>query len=170
MRGIIASLPFALLTVLCWGSYGPVLHHGKEGMSNNSWMQLLCVGISYFVVAVVVPMYVLKTKGEQGKWSASGVKWGLAAGSLGAFGALGIITALTSGGSPSYVMPIVFGCAPVVNTIVSMYMTKLFKEMTPGFYLGIILVALGACGVFAFKPKSADTSVSYTHLTLPTKA
>ena len=160
MRGIIASLPFALLTVLCWGSYGPVLHHGKEGMSNNSWMQLLCVGISYFVVAVVVPMYVLKTKGEQGKWSASGVKWGLAAGSLGAFGALGIITALTSGGSPSYVMPIVFGCAPVVNTIVSMYMTKLFKEMTPGFYLGIILVALGACGVFAFKPKSADTSQS----------
>ena len=63
---------------------------------------------------------------------------------ISAFGALGIITALTSGGSPSYVMPIVFGCAPVVNTIVSMYMTKLFKEMTPGFYLGIILVALGA--------------------------
>ena len=77
MRGIIASLPFALLTVLCWGSYGPVLHHGKEGMSNNSWMQLVCVGISYFVVAVVVPMYVLKTKGEQGKWSGSGAQFSI---------------------------------------------------------------------------------------------
>ncbi|MBA61633.1 MAG: hypothetical protein CMJ76_04635 [Planctomycetaceae bacterium] len=153
MRGIVASLPFALLTVLCWGSYGPVLHHGKIGMDNNSWAQLLCVGISYFVVAVIVPLYVLKSKGEQGKFSAGGVKWGLAAGALGAFGALGIITALTQGGSPSYVMPIVFGCAPVVNTIVSIYMTKLFNEITRTFYLGIILVALGACGVFAFKPK-----------------
>jgi len=152
MRGIVASLPFALLTVLCWGSYGPVLHHGKSGMDSNSWAQLLCVGISYFVVAVIVPWYVLKSKGEQGNWSAGGVKWGLAAGALGAFGALGIITALTQGGSPSYVMPIVFGCAPVVNTFVSMYMTKLFKETTPAFFLGIILVALGACGVFAFKP------------------
>ncbi len=160
MRGIAASLPFALLTVLCWGSYGPVLHHGKLGMDKNSWAQLLCVGISYFIVAVIVPMYVLKSKGEQGKWSAGGVKWGLAAGALGAFGALGIITALAQGGAPSYVMPIVFGCAPVVNTFVSMYMTKLFKETTPAFYLGIILVALGACGVFAFKPEAkTDESV-----------
>jgi len=167
MRGIAASLPFALLTVLCWGSYGPVLHHGKSGMDNNSWAQLLCVGISYFIVAVIVPMYVLKSKGEQGKWSAGGVKWGLAAGALGAFGALGIITALTQGGAPSYVMPIVFGCAPVVNTFVSMYMTKLFKETTPAFYLGIILVALGACGVFAFKPeaKTDETIQLQTQIT-----
>ena len=167
MRGIVASLPFALLTVLCWGSYGPVLHHGKSGMDKNSWAQLLCVGISYFVVAVIVPMYVLKSKGEQGKWSTGGVKWGLAAGALGAFGALGIITALTQGGSPAYVMPIVFGCAPVVNTFVSMYMTKLFKETTPAFYLGIILVALGACGVFAFKPeaKTDETIQLQTQIT-----
>ncbi len=160
MRGIVASLPFALLTVVCWGSYGPVLHHGKTGMDNNSWAQLLCVGISYFVVAVIVPIYVLKSKGEQGEWSAGGVKWGLAAGALGAFGALGIITALTNGGSPTYVMPIVFGCAPVVNTFVSMYMAKLFKEVTPSFYLGIILVALGACGVFAFKPTAATKTTT----------
>ena len=168
MRGIIASLPFALLTVLCWGSYGPALHSGKEGMNGNAWMQLLCVGISYFVVAVLVPWYVLKTKGEQGEWKVGGVKWGLAAGALGAFGALGIITALTNGGSPSYVMPIVFGCAPVVNTIVSMYMTKLFKEITPGFYLGIILVALGACGVFAFKPKAEAKSHAQVQAELTT--
>lgn len=160
MRGIVASLPFALLTVVCWGSYGPVLHHGKTGMDNNSWAQLLCVGISYFVVAVLVPLYVLWTKSEQGEWSVGGVKWGLAAGALGAFGALGIITALTNGGSPSYVMPIVFGCAPVVNTFVSMYMAKLFKEVTPSFYLGIILVALGACGVFAFKPTAVTKTTT----------
>ncbi len=168
MRGIVASLPFALLTVLCWGSYGPVLHHGKPGMGGNAWIQLLCVGISYFVVAVVVPLYVLKSKGEQGKWSIGGIKWGLAAGALGAFGALGIITALTSGGSPSYVMPIVFGCAPVVNTFVSMFMAKLFKEITPAFYLGIILVALGACGVFTFKPKAEVKEESHIQAEITT--
>jgi hypothetical protein len=154
MRGILTSIPFALITVICWGSYGPVLHHGKAGMDENAWAQLLCVGLSYFIITVIIPIYILKTKGEQGAFSTRGVRWGLGAGACGALGALGIITALTNGGSPVYVMPIVFGCAPVVNTFVSIWMGKLFDKMTPGFYLGIILVALGAAGVFAFKPKA----------------
>jgi len=154
MRGILTSIPFALITVICWGSYGPVLHHGKAGMDENAWAQLLCVGLSYFIITVIIPIYILKTKGEQGAFSTRGVRWGLGAGACGALGALGIITALTNGGSPVYVMPIVFGCAPVVNTFVSIWMGKLFGNMTRGFYLGIILVALGAAGVFAFKPKA----------------
>jgi hypothetical protein len=159
MRGILTAIPFALITVICWGSYGPVLHHGKAGMDGNPWAQLLCVGLAYFVITVIVPIYILKTKGEQGAFSTRGVRWGLGAGACGALGALGIITALTNGGSPVYVMPIVFGCAPVVNTFVSIWMGKLFDKMTPGFYLGIILVALGAAGVFAFKPVSATAVV-----------
>jgi hypothetical protein len=155
MRGILTSIPFALITVICWGSYGPVLHHGRDGMDKNAWAQLLCVGLSYFIITVMVPFYILKTKGEQGAFSTRGVRWGLGAGACGALGALGIITALTNGGSPVYVMPIVFGCAPVINTFVSIWMGKLFDKITPGFYLGIILVALGAAGVFAFKPGSA---------------
>jgi len=178
MRGILTSIPFALITVICWGSYAPVLHHadavdkltGKAGMDGNPWAQLLCVGLAYFVITVIVPIYILKTKGEQGAFSTRGVRWGLGAGACGALGALGIITALTNGGSPVYVMPIVFGCAPVVNTIVSIWMGKLFDKMTPGFYLGIILVALGAAGVFAFKPQadaapSADMVVPHSVIT-----
>ena len=159
MRGILTSIPFALITVICWGSYAPVIHHGQAGMDKNAWAQLLCVGLSYFVITVIVPVYILKTKGEQGAFSTRGVRWGLGAGACGALGALGIITALTNGGSPVYVMPIVFGCAPVVNTFVSIWMGKLFDKMTPGFFLGIILVALGAAGVFAFKPQ-ADAAPS----------
>jgi len=166
MRGILTSIPFALITVVCWGSYGPVLHHGKEGMGGNAWAQLLCVGLAYFVITVIVPIYILKTKGEPGEWNTGGVKWGIGAGCCGALGALGIITALTNGGSPVYVMPIVFGCAPVVNTFVSIWMGKLFDKMTPGFYLGIILVALGAAGVFAFKPK-ADSAAAAVDMVAP---
>ena len=122
--------PLCFINCHLLGFLGPVLHHGKTGMDNNSWAQLLCVGISYFVVAVLVPLYVLRSKSEQGEWSVGGVKWGLAAGALGAFGALGIITALTNGGSPSYVMPIVF-CAPVVNTFVQCTWLNSSKKSLP---------------------------------------
>ena len=155
MRSIVASLPFAGLTVLCWGSYGPVLHHSKASMGNSSMAQLLCVGLAYFLIAVIIPVLVLRTKGENGNWSKDGFIFGLAAGTFGALGALGIITALTSGGDPIYVMPIVFGGAPVVNTLVSMWIGKLFGKASNGFYLGIILVAMGAAGVFITKPKPA---------------
>ena len=155
MRSIAASLPFAGLTVLCWGSYGPVLHHSKAAMGNSSMAQLLCVGLAYFLIAVIIPVFVLRTKGENGNWSKDGFIFGLAAGTFGAIGALGIITALTSGGDPIYVMPIVFGGAPVVNTLVSMWIGKLFGKASNGFYLGIILVAMGAAGVFITKPKPA---------------
>jgi hypothetical protein len=152
VRSIVASLPFAGLTVLCWGSYGPILHASKGDMGNNSWAQLLCVGIAYFLIAVIIPVAILRTKGEQGQWTKGGFIFGVAAGTFGALGALGIITALTSGGDPIYVMPIVFGGAPVVNTLVSMWIGKLFSKATGGFYLGIILVAVGAAGVLITKP------------------
>ena len=152
MRSIAASLPFAGLTVLCWGAYGPVLHHSKAGMGNSSLAQLLCVGIAYFIIAVIIPIVVLYSRGETGNWTTGGFVWGLAAGTCGALGALGIITALNNGGNPIYVMPIFFGGAPVINTLVSMYMGKLFGKAGSGFFLGIILVAVGAAGVFIFKP------------------
>lgn len=155
MRSIAASLPFAGLTVLCWGSYGPILHASKASMGNNSWAQLLCVGIAYFLIAVIIPVAILRSKGEQGEWTKDGFIFGIGAGTLGALGALGIITALTSGGDPIYVMPIVFGGAPVINTLVSMWIGKLFGKASNGFYLGIILVAMGAAGVFITKPKPA---------------
>ena len=152
MGTILTSIPFALMTVLCWGAYGPALHAGKHDMGDSSLRQLLCVGLSYFVVAVITPILVLRSKGEKGQWSKGGIIWGLAAGTCGALGALGIITALNNGASPIYVMPIVFGGAPVVNTLVSMWMTKTFKEGTGKFYLGILLVVIGAAGVMYFKP------------------
>jgi len=140
------------MTVLCWGSYGPILHASKASMGNSSWAQLLCVGIAYFLIAVIIPMAMLRTRGEQGEWTRDGFLFGIGAGTFGALGALGIITALTSGGDPIYVMPIVFGGAPVVNTLVSMWNGKLFKKASNGFYLGIVLVAVGAAGVFITKP------------------
>jgi len=155
MRSFLASLPFAALTFCCWGIYGPVLHHGVHAMAGSKLRPFICVGMAYFVIAVVIPLLLLKFKGEKGHWSKAGAAWSLFAGSCGAIGALGIIMALSSGGKPIYVMPLVFGCAPVVNTFVSMWMTKSFKDAGPIFYVGIVMVAMGGAGVMFFKPSPA---------------
>ena len=78
------------------------------------------------------------------------------AGVAGAVGALGIVAAFQARGRPIYVMPLVFGFAPVVNTLVTMWMTKTTKQAGMVFYTGVLLVAIGSSGVLFFKPTPAD--------------
>jgi hypothetical protein len=150
-------LIFVFLTFCCWGIYGPVLHLGQEALGDgpkklSSLRPFICVGVAYFLIAVVYPVFVLQTKGEKGSWSARGFMWSFIAGAVGAVGALGIILAFKFGGKPVYVMPLVFGLAPVVNTFVTMAMAGTFKQAKPIFFVGILLAALGAAGVLRFKP------------------
>ena len=165
MRQTVA-LPFVVMTFLSWGLYGPLLHLGRGGMGNNSLLQFICVGLAYFAIAVVVPLVVLKKRGETGHWTTTGAFWSLGAGAIGAIGALGVIFALTSGGSPVYVMPIVFGLAPVVNTFVSMWMTRSMKEAGKVFLSGVVLVAVGAAGVMYFARARSVPMTSVWDLTL----
>lgn len=163
MRSLILPLPFAALTILAWGSYGNWLHKSSDVMSGDvsdlNVRQFFCVGMAYFILAIVIPCLFLKTKGEPGTFGVRGVAWSLAAGVCGALGALGIIIALhpENHGSPIYVMPLVFGGAPVINTLVSITMNRSFKQVNSAFLAGIILVAVGAALVFITKPK-ADIS------------
>ena len=56
-------------------------------------------------------------------------------------------------------MPLVFGCAPVVNTFVTMAMSRTFMEAGPIFYAGVIVAATGAAGVMFFKPVATNIQV-----------
>lgn len=143
------------LTVVCWGMYGPVLHEGQEQLGRSRLKPLICVGIAYFVVAIVLPVGLLASRGELGgDWSFGGISWSLVAGAAGAVGALGITLALSSGGRPVYVMPLVFGGAPVINTLLAMYWSKAYREgVSPVFYAGLILVIAGAATVLTFAPR-----------------
>lgn len=151
------------LTVFCWGIYGPVLHKGQQAMGGSRLRPLICVGLAYFVIAVVVPGVLLYLRGEQGEPTTMGIFWSLAGGAAGAIGALGIILAFNFGGKPSYVMPLVFGCAPVVNAFFSIYMARQWGEMKPAFLAGLILVALGAFMVLFFAPKAHPPAKSAQH-------
>jgi len=142
------------LTICCWGSYGPVLHRGQVAMKGSRLRPLLCIGLAYFLIAVLVPLALLGPLGDTGSWTFWGVFWSVAAGSLGAVGALGAILAFSLGGKPFTVMPLVFGCAPVINTLTTSVLQGIaLDEMSPWFLAGMLIVGLGAATVLAFAPR-----------------
>lgn len=139
---------FIALTFCCWGAYGPVLHRGQMEMGQSRLRPFLCVGIAYFLIAVVVPIVMLSMTGEKGEWTFKGVLWSLGGGAVGAIGALGIIMAFNFGGKPTYVMPLVFGFAPVINATLTIGLNKAYKELSAtalgGLIAGLIMVSIGA--------------------------
>jgi len=141
-----------LLTAVCWGIYGPLLHVGQEALGGNRLRAFLCVGLAYFLIAVVIPLAMMSTSGKKNAWSFKGLAWSLIAGAAGALGALGIILAFNFGGKPVYVMPLVFGCAPVVNSFWTIYWQNTWKDINAFFAAGLILVAVGASSVLFFAP------------------
>jgi hypothetical protein len=152
MMQFLGMLAAIALTAFCWGVYGPVLHFGREAMHSNL-RPFMCVGIAYFVIAVIVPLALLSRGGERGGWTNKGVLWSMLAGTAGALGALGVILALGFGGKPIYVMPLVFGGAPVVNTLLTAFMNRSFNQLKAPFLAGLILVIMGAVTVLVFKPQ-----------------
>lgn len=154
MREIIMVLGSIALTAVCWGVYGPIMRNGQAAMSGSHLLPFIWVGLAYCVIAVVAPAILMRLWGEKGNWTVTGFVWSFVAGVAGALGALGIILAFTYGGSPVYVMPLVFGGAPVVNTFTSMYMAKSYKQASPLFFAGLILVVVGALCVLIFKPST----------------
>ena len=166
MRSIHLVVTSFTVTILAWGLYGPVLHWGQAGMVTDAGLELgekyarlrpfVCVGLSYFAIGVVVPALLLKIKGETGEWTLRGILYSLAGGALGALGALGIIMAFNFGGKPIYVMPLVFGGAPVVNSFITIYLTKRMKSIGTLFMVGLVIVLLGAVTVLISKPKPSQ--------------
>ena len=102
-------LTFVAGAVLSWGVYGAMLHQGQVKLG-NPMRALLCVGIAYFLIGVLVPIMVLMTQGQGLRgFNGSGTTFATVAGALGALGAVCIIFSFRIGGTPTYVMPLVFG-------------------------------------------------------------
>ena len=158
----------AVTTALFWGIYGPLLTWGHgamtvvetEGDQPISYGRLrpfICVGVAYLIVAIVAPALLIQFGvmepglGLFSGWSPSGVMWSLVAGGAGALGALFLLVALNYAPTKPYpppllVMPLVFGCAPVINAVFTMW-TRNKWNLNPLFLAGMILVAVGAITV-----------------------
>jgi hypothetical protein len=120
----------------------------------NPLRALLCVGIAYFLIGVLVPTFALSSQGELTGFSSTGTAWATGAGALGAIGAVCIIWAFRTGGIPLYVMPLVFGGAPLVNVITSMVIHPPKTAPHPLIYVGFVLAAVGAGMVLYFRPQA----------------
>lgn len=158
MRSLLFVVASFCVTILCWGVYLPTLHVGQEAMSTvpgglARLRPFVCVGLAYFIVGVIVPAVLLKLRGEGGAWSATGIIWSLAGGTLGAIGALGIVMAFNFGGKPVYMAPLVFGGAPVVNAFLTIYLAGKMREIGPLFLTGLMMVLLGSVTVLWSAPK-----------------
>jgi len=143
---------FVLGAVACWGLYGPALHRGQVALG-NPLRALLCVGIAYFLIAVLVPVGALSAQGQLQGFSRAGVLAATLGGALGAGGAVCIIWAFRAGGSPQYVMPLVFAGAPLINVLYSMWQHPPKTAPSPLLYLGFVMAALGGYMVLHYKPQ-----------------
>jgi len=170
--GYFLAATFAVITALFWGTYGPILHKGSVYMESyvpkdlakpdaprplGRMRPFLMVGFAYFIIAVVAPILVIQIGGvERGAgifagWTMKGIIWSFAGGAVGALGAFFLIMALNNG-TPVQVMPLVFGIAPVISTGVGMYFNKTLGQVSPFFFVGMLLVILGAVTILLTAP------------------
>jgi len=144
---------FVALAGLCWGVYVPLITWGGRDL-HNPFVAFLCVGAAYFLLAVLVPIVLLRARNLRPGWTGRGVTFATLAGVAGAVGALCVVFATVVFHGPAlYVAPVIFALAPVINTIVSLFWHPDEGPLTLGLprepvhwslYLGVILAGLGA--------------------------
>lgn len=161
---------YALAAGLCWGTYVPFVQQGILGLGRNAFGSFLCVGIAYFLIAVLFPVGLFMAGEKQPSWNATGIVFATLAGVAGALGALCVIyanRAVPPGADyRAYIGPIIFAAAPVLNTIVSLLWHPaqgafhFGLEHLPSwkFYLGIVLTGVGAAMVLYSKEETESAA------------
>jgi len=142
---------FVAGAVLSWGAYGALLYVGQMQLG-NPLKALLCVGAAYFLIGVLIPVVALSSQGSLSGFDGGGLVAATIAGALGAAGAACIIWAFKTGGLPIYVMPLVFGGAPIINVLISVFIHPPKAAINPMLYVGFALASVGAAMVLYFRP------------------
>ena len=123
-------LLFTTLAGLAWGTYVPLIFFGGSelgGKPASRLLAILCVGVAYFLLAIVVPVaFLLNTPAaQQPHWdSVPGLAFASLAGAAGAIGAICVILATQSAIASAkaqnlppatyklFIAPLIFGLAP----------------------------------------------------------
>src|SRR5688500_13352791 len=142
---------FVAGAILSWGAYGALLHQGQLQLG-NPLKALLCVGVAYFLIGVIIPVAGLGAQANLSGFNTEGLVTATIAGVLGAAGAACIIYSFRFGGLPIYVMPLVFGGAPIMNVIVSMAIHPPKTAINPMLFVGFAFASIGAGLVLYYRP------------------
>lgn len=148
---------FAVLTAVFWGTYGPVLAESRTFLK-SPFKPYVAIGLAYLLWGVGGGIIGMLYKGDNFSFTGPGALWGLAAGSLGAFGAFTLTLAMFSGGKPYVVMPIVFGGAVTVSALVSVWKESGHVQVNPLLWLGVVGIVVCAAMVAYFTPHAAPPS------------
>ncbi len=91
---------YVILAGLAWGTYVPIIFYGgtelttRPGTIGGRLASILCVGIAYFVMAVVIPVILMSLRDDaQPEWKSNGLVFSSLAGIAGAVGAICVIFA-----------------------------------------------------------------------------
>lgn len=162
---------------LAWGTYVPLIFFGGQMLSPLSpqgtpigvggrLASILCVGVAYFGLAVVIPVILMAIREDaQADWKGVGLTFSALAGIAGAIGAICVIfaskaavdSAKLEGINPAtyrvYIAPLIFCLAPLINTLLSLVWHpdaktgswNVFHFDMPGWKLwtGILFIAVG---------------------------
>lgn len=168
---------FVGLAGLCWGTYVPLVAQGGKELK-NSYGSFLCVGVAYFLIAILFPLGIFWYRGKMPQFSLTGTTLATLAGVAGALGALCVIFAtIEFKGNKLYVGPVIFALAPVINTLVSLFWHPSpastfhfgMPEHLPGWklYVGIIMAGLGAALVLYSKEETETGHAKTAALVTP---
>lgn len=172
-------LLYVALAGLAWGTYVPIIFYGGNelgGKPNARLMAVLCVGVAYFVIGVLLPL-IMFTTGIQPfpELKTTGLVFSGLAGVAGAVGAICVIFATKAAVDAGkeltppdpnafkiFIAPLIFGLAPVINVLVSsIWHPKAgepfhFDLELPGWklWMGIVLVGAGAALVLLSKEEA----------------
>jgi len=148
-----AWILFVALAGLCWGTYIPFVAEGGKDL-RSAYGSFLCVGVAYFLIAILFPLAIMTMRKKWPVWTAPGISFATLAGVAGAVGALCVILATVEFRGPKiFVAPLIFALAPVINTIFSLFwhpdrgalaFGAPAEKPHPTLYVGIILAAVGA--------------------------
>ena len=92
---------YVVLAGLAWGTYVPIIFFGGQMLSpadpkaiGGRLASILCVGVAYFVLAVLIPIALMALRDDaQVKWQTTGLVFSGLAGVMGAIGAICVIFA-----------------------------------------------------------------------------
>lgn len=149
-KTILLPILFALGTALFWGCYGPTIGNAAAPKVDGKplWSPFkpwVFIGVAYLVIGIVGGLAMMKFKGDSFNYvgvNFATAKWGFLAGTLGAFGALCLTSAMMySRGNALLVMPIVFGGAVTITALVSVW--RLGVQGSPFLWGGIAMTVLG---------------------------
>src|SRR5918912_2345151 len=88
---------YVVLAGLSWGTYVPIIFYGGSelgGKSNARLLAILCVGVAYFVIGVLFPLFMfLSRQEERPTLKTTGLVFAGLAGVAGAVGAICVVFA-----------------------------------------------------------------------------